>query len=173
MIGLASIVAGERGHAALVAENAASGHGRGRIDGEDSGTASSLEETHAEGFDQSALADAGNPRDADAHRLPRRRQQLSQDLLREANVVVAPALDEGERLREDRTVATSDAVDIPRGRATPPVSSGHDVAPPVSDEEPLASVASFSRRSSTTPAASAMTVPGPKIADAPARKTSS
>lgn len=111
----------------------------------------------AELVDEGRLADTGNAGDADAPRAARVRKQLDQQLLRLRPVVLPVGLDERDRPRQQAAVAREDTLasaptSILRGK----VQDSWAVSCPM-----------------RSIAASAITVPGPKIAAAPAARSSS
>ena len=112
------------------------------------------DEAHPHRVDERALADAGDAGHADAPRCPGRGQEAREQRLRDGCVVVVAALDERDRLRQSGAVAAPYAA-LVRVEREPRTLAAHD---------------RDSNRSSRSSAASAITVPGPKIATAPASR---
>lgn len=97
-------------HPGLVAEDRATGAGRGRVDREDGNFVAQRDQVHPEGFDGRRLADAGHTRDAYADRASGVREQAQQQLLRLLPVIGPGGLDERDRLGHITSPALEDRV---------------------------------------------------------------
>ena len=148
------VVDSEPRHARLVAEDAATGARRRRVDGEHGDAVAARRQLAAEGVDERRLPGPRHAGDADAVGAAGTAQQTGQQLLGRLLVVRPGRLDQRDRPSERRPVGRQDAglvvVESTAGSAQPARSS-----------------------SSSSTAASAMTVPGGKIADAPAARSAS
>src|SRR5699024_8347117 len=172
-------VLGQTRHTGLGPENAATGTGGRRIHGQDRDLVSGLGEQGAERVDERGLADTGHPGDAHTLGLTRVWEQLHQQILSGTHVVGPSGLHECDRPGQGRPVpgqnplgqsihvhGRSTARHAPSLRGLPPRRAGTGHAHPSTSD----CASSCSRRST---AASAMTVPGGKIAAAPACLSSS
>ena len=158
------VVGGEPGHAGLVAEDAAAAQRAGWVDGEHREAAPLFKEEEAEVLDEGALAHARDAGDADAVRLASVREQLDEDLLGLAAVPGVVGLDEGDGAREHGAVVIQDPLDVLLDRELAATRRCGRCA----HEAPWRSIPSAKPScSSSSLAASAMTVPGPKMAAAP------
>jgi len=145
----------EARHPRLVAENRPAGEGARGIDRQDGDAVAALDEEHAERVDERALADAWNSRHPDPPGAPRLGQEPGEELLGERGVRALAALDQRYRLGKNGAVLRAHAALI-RFEREARSRRRHGWA---------------SSLSSSDVAASAMTVPGPKMAAAPASKS--
>ena len=107
-------IGAEADHPGLVAEQAAAGADARGIDRQHGDAMARGGEPAAQGFDQGALAGAGNPGDADPDRAPGVGQQPVQQLLRHLLVIGQVRLDEGDGTRQHRPIPAEYAVRIVR-----------------------------------------------------------
>src|SRR5699024_10359508 len=145
-------------HARLVAENAAARATRGRVEGQYRHPVSCLGEFGAQLVDEGRLTDAGHPGDTDPVRTTGPRQQLHEQFLCLAPMVRTAGFQERDGLRHRATIPGADTFDV-----LCDVDRSHYWTLLFQPSRPRSC-------SSNPTAASEMTVPGPKIAAAPASR---
>jgi hypothetical protein len=150
-------------HPGLVAEDRAAGERARWIDRQHGDAMAGRQQLHAELVDEGALAHAGHAGDADPAGAAGLGQHAREQLLRQHAVGGVAALDQGHGLREHGAVRRPDAalVGVDRQAGAAPAHAGVGSLPG----------STCSSWSSSATAASAMTVPGPKIAAAPASRS--
>ena len=101
-------------HARLVAQDAALGAFRARVDGQHGQFVPARGQVGAEGLDKGALAGTRHARDADAHGAALRGDRLAaaDDLLRYGAMLRQVALHQGDGLAQDGRIAGGDALHI-------------------------------------------------------------
>ncbi len=104
--------AAEALHARFVAEDAAAREAAGGVDGQHRHLVTALDEAHAEGLDEGALARAGHAGDAEADGAAGMGQQAAQYVLGLLEVGRGVALDEGDGAGQHGAVAAHHAGDV-------------------------------------------------------------
>ena len=92
-------------HARLVAEDRAPRDARARIDREHGDAPAGADELQAEGLDEGRLADAGNARDADPKRRPRRLGQRGEERVGALAMIDAGRFEQRDRLGDGAPLA--------------------------------------------------------------------
>lgn len=117
---------GEPLHAGLVPQDAASGDGAGRIDGEDGDAFVPLfDDVHADGVEEGAFACSRRAGDSDAARTAGVRQAGFQHLRREILIGFELTFDQCDGAGEDDAIGGENAVDVLGGGEPAMVRSRH------------------------------------------------